>query len=160
MNLTEMEDAINNLDRRMENVEQILPTLATGDGLLATTEDLAAEIHTTRNELRAELQTTANELRTEIHGVRNELRAEIRTTTNELRVEIRATRDELIERVDTVKRHADMRIEDAREDIRKVAEGVASLSTSLQANTRVLEDVVRRLGRHETILETLVRRGS
>jgi len=45
-----------------------------------------------------------------------------------------------------------------RSDIRKVAEGVASLSTSMQANTRVLEDVVKRLDRHETVLQVLVNR--
>jgi hypothetical protein len=64
----------------------------------------------------------------------------------------------LTERIDQVKHHTDVRIEDARSDIRKVAEGVASLSTSMQANTRVLEDVVKRLDRHETVLQVLVNR--
>ena len=81
-------------------------------------------------------------------------------TRADLHAEIVATRRDLTERIEKVKRHTDVRIEDAREDIRKVAEGVASLSTSLQANTRLLENVVQRLGRHETVLEVLVKRGN
>ncbi len=44
MTATEMEDVLKNLDRRLTNVEQILPTLATKDDLkaLATKDDLKA----------------------------------------------------------------------------------------------------------------------
>ena len=42
MTATEMEDVLKNLDRRLTNVEQILPTLATKEDLkaFATKEDL------------------------------------------------------------------------------------------------------------------------
>ena len=42
MTATEMEDVLRNLDRRLTNVEQILPTLATKEDLqrFATKEDL------------------------------------------------------------------------------------------------------------------------
>lgn len=44
MNATEMEDVLKKLDRRLLNVEQILPTLATKEDLkaYATKEDLKA----------------------------------------------------------------------------------------------------------------------
>lgn len=137
MTPTEMEDAINNLDRRLSPVEQTLPSLAT----------------------KGDLLNTRDELRREISAVRDDLRGEIGTTRAALHAELRATRTGLTDRIDEVNRHGDVRIEDAREDIRKVAEGVAAVATSLQANTRVLEDVVTRLDRHETILETLIKRG-
>ena len=64
-----------------------------------------------------------------------------------------ATKADLREAFETARRHTDVRVEDVRDDIRKVAEGVASLSTSLRTNTRLLEDVVRRLGHVEDRLE-------
>lgn len=52
MNATEMEEVLKNLDRRLTNVEQILPTLATKDDLkaFATKEDLKA--YPTRQEVQ------------------------------------------------------------------------------------------------------------
>lgn len=49
---TEMEDVLKNLDLRLTNVEQILPTLATKDDLkaLATKEDLKA--YATKEEMK------------------------------------------------------------------------------------------------------------
>jgi exonuclease VII small subunit len=60
--------------------------------------------------------------------------------------------------LDEIKSHADVRIEDARDDIRKVAEGVAAVATSLQGTSRVLDGVVTRLDRHEVVLEAVVER--
>ena len=53
MPATEMEDVLKNLDHRLTNVEQILPTLATKDDLeaLATKEDLKA--YATKEDLKA-----------------------------------------------------------------------------------------------------------
>jgi hypothetical protein len=53
MTATEMEDVLKNLDRRLTNVEQILPTLATKDDLkaFATKEDLKA--FATKEDLKA-----------------------------------------------------------------------------------------------------------
>ena len=52
MNATEMEELLKNLDRRLTNVEQMLPTLATKDDLkaFATKEDLKA--YPTRQEVQ------------------------------------------------------------------------------------------------------------
>ena len=56
MTVTEMEDLLNNLDRRLANVEQILPTLATKEDLKAhaTKEEM--------NELFAESKRHASVL--------------------------------------------------------------------------------------------------
>ena len=53
MTATEMEDVLKNLDRRLTNVEQILPTLATKEDLkvFATKEDLKA--YATKEDLKA-----------------------------------------------------------------------------------------------------------
>jgi|SRR5687767_5852252 hypothetical protein len=53
MTATEMEDVLKNLDRRLTNVEQILPTLATKEDLkvFATKEDLKA--FATKEDLKA-----------------------------------------------------------------------------------------------------------
>ena len=55
MTATEMEDVLKNLDRRLTNVEQILPILATKDDLqaFATKDDLKA--------LRQEMKTLFSE---------------------------------------------------------------------------------------------------
>ena len=53
MTATEMEEVLKNLDRRLTNVEQILPTLATKEDLkaFATKEDLGA--FATKEDLKA-----------------------------------------------------------------------------------------------------------
>ena len=56
MTQTAMEDAIKNLDRRMGAVEQILPTLATKEDLLAAKADLQAEIVATRSHLTGSIE--------------------------------------------------------------------------------------------------------
>jgi hypothetical protein len=57
MTITEMEEVLKNLDGRLTNVEQILPTLATRGDLkvLATKEDLKA--YATREEITATFAT-------------------------------------------------------------------------------------------------------
>ena len=153
MTQTDMEDAIKNLDRRMGSVEQILP-------MLATKEDLRVEILATRADLRAEILATRADLHDEILATRADLHEEIVATRRDLTERIEEVKRHSDARFEEAKRHADVLIEDTREDIRKVAEGVASLSTSLQANTRLLETVVRRLDRHDTILQVLLERGT
>jgi hypothetical protein len=56
MTATEMEDVLRNLDRRLTNVEQILPTLATKEDLkaFATREEIMATF-ATREEVDARL---------------------------------------------------------------------------------------------------------
>ena len=101
----DMERLLENLDRRLRTVEQILPTLATKTDL---------ERYATKEELRAE--------------------------------------------IDSVKRHTDVRFEDLRDDISKVAVGVASMALTVQANQKTLEAVVTRLDRHQDVLQALVRK--
>src|SRR5207253_120727 len=66
MTPADMEHAITKLDRRLEAVEQFLPTLATRDELLATRSDLHTEIVATKKELAAEIVATKKELAAEI----------------------------------------------------------------------------------------------
>ena len=55
-----------------------------------------------------------------------------------------ATKDDLREAFVTARRHADVRLEDVRDDIRKVAEGVAALTTVVQSMGARFEAVDRR----------------
>ena len=111
---TDMERVLENLDRRLVTVEQILPTLATRADLdrFATKEDL----------------------------------------------ERFATKDELGHAIEAMRRHTDMRFEDLRDDIGKVADGVAAIGATLQTHQKTLETVVTRLDRHEDLLTALVRK--
>jgi ABC-type transporter Mla subunit MlaD len=60
--------------------------------------------------------------------------------------------------LEQLKRHTDMRFEDLRDDISKVAEGVASIASTVRANQTTLESVVNRLETHEDVLKALARR--
>jgi hypothetical protein len=52
----------------------------------------------------------------------------------------------------------DMRFDDLRDDIAKVAEGVASMALTVRASQTTLESVVNRLDRQEDALNALVRK--
>ena len=69
-----------------------------------------------------------------------------------------ATKDELGDAVEAMRRHTDMRFEDLRDDIGKVADGVAAIGATLQTHQKTLETVVTRLDRHEDLLTALVRK--
>ncbi len=58
MTATEMEDVLKNLDRRLTNVEQILPTLTTKQDLKE-----ALEPYATKEELKAGLADVRQEMR-------------------------------------------------------------------------------------------------
>ena len=120
---TDMERVLENLDRRLVTVEQILPTLATRADLdrFATKEDL--ERFATKEDL-----------------------------------ERFATKDELGHAIEAMRRHTDMRFEDLRDDIGKVADGVAAIGATLQTHQKTLETVVTRLDRHEDLLTALARK--
>ena len=70
MTPTEMETLLQNLDARVANIEQILPTLATREGLAAVrtelTEQIHSSAHTVRTELTEQIQSSAQALRTEL----------------------------------------------------------------------------------------------
>src|SRR3954468_8951434 len=128
----DMERVLENLDLRLRAVEQILPTLATKSDLggFATKGDLE------RFATKADLERFATKADLERYATKEELGA------------VR----------DTLMRHTDMRVEDVRDDISKVAEAVASMTSILQANQTTLESVVHRLDRHEDVLNALVRK--
>lgn len=89
---------------------------------------------------------------------KQDLTGAVGDTKEVLRQEIADTKRELKQDVADLRRHMDIRFEDVRDDIAKVAEGVASLATNLQSNTRTLEAVVRRLDQHDIVLRALVKR--
>ena len=84
MDAETMEQRVNDLDRRVERVEQILPTLATKGDLLATKTDLEAAIANaieplaTRAELRAAIAESEERMRTHFDVVAESLRDDIR----------------------------------------------------------------------------------
>ena len=73
MDLETMEQLVNDLDRRVERVEQILPTLVTKADLEAAIEPLA-----TRAELRAAIAESEERMRTHFDVVAESLRDDIR----------------------------------------------------------------------------------
>jgi hypothetical protein len=103
MNATEMEDVLKNLDRRLTNVEQILPTLATKEDLkaFATKEDLKA--FATKEDLEA--FATKDELKQGLSEVREEIK--------------------------DVKRHAAMLFEETQEQLGIIATHLADISQRL-----------------------------
>ena len=114
MQQDEMERRFKNVDRRVDRIEHILPTLATKDDLQAAVEPLAtkAELQDTRAELRGAIAEAVEPLAT---------KAELQDTKAELRGAI----DESEQRLRT---HFDVVTESLRDDIQLIATGVASLS--------------------------------
>ena len=98
---TEMEESLRNLDRRVDRIEHILPTLATKDDLQAAIEPLAT---------KAELQAAVGPLARELSATKTELRAAIDESEQRMR------------------RHFDVVTESLRDDIQLIATGLASLT--------------------------------
>ena len=103
----EMEDVLKNLDRRVERIEQILPTLATKEDLkaYATKEDLKA--FATKEDLK------------------------VFSTKEETKVLFDSVRAEMRELFDEAKRFALMLHEQTREDIQLLAAHLADISQRL-----------------------------
>jgi hypothetical protein len=80
-----------------------------------------------RAEIRGESAAVRSDLRGEMSTMRDDLRGEMSSIHDELRTEIR---DSLAES----KRHAVMLNEDVRDDIRMLAEAIATRSTRPDAN--------------------------
>src|SRR5262245_50289421 len=102
---TEMEEVLKNVDRRLTNAEQILPTLATKEDLkaFATKEDLKA--FATKEDLKA-------------FATKEDLKAF-------------ATREEVKELILDAKRHALMLFEQTQEQLGIIAAHVADISQRL-----------------------------
>jgi hypothetical protein len=71
------------------------------------------------------------ELRAEMAAQGAELRSELRSEMALLRSELRGEIQRLAQRVEDNRRHADIQVERIRDDIRIVAEGVATLAVKL-----------------------------
>ena len=95
MTPTEMETLLQKLDARVANIEQILPTLATREGLAAVEHglrtDLTEQIHASAQAVRTEL---TEKIHASAQSLRTELTDEIRSSANGLRVLIEASRDD------------------------------------------------------------------
>ena len=121
MRTEQMEQRFENVERRGDRTEQILPTLATREDLKAAIAPLA-----TMAELRAAvaLLATKAELRAAIAplATKAELRAAIAPLAT--KVELREAFAESEQRMRT---HFDVVAESLRDDVRLVAEAVATL---------------------------------
>ncbi|MCY4076540.1 MAG: hypothetical protein OXH04_14040 [Acidobacteria bacterium] len=101
MDAETMEQRINDLDRRVGRVEQILPTLATKADLLATKAELEAAI---AGAIAGAIEPLAT--RAELHAA-------------------------IAESEERMRRHFDVVAESLRDDIRLIAEGLGALSERL-----------------------------
>ena len=147
---------LENLDRRLTRVEQILPTLATRDeshaalatavAALATKEDLRFAIAplATKEELRLAIAplATKEELRLAIAplATKEELRLAVAplATKEELRLAIAplATKEELREEGERSRRHMDVVGEALRSDIQLLAEHLAAVRPNPRDDAR------------------------
>ena len=146
----DMERVLENLDRRLRGVEQILPTLATKSDL----ERFATRTELERFATKADLERYATKADLE----RFATKADLERFATKADLKRYATKKDVSAAVDTMRRHTDIRFEDLRDDISKVAEAVGSLVSTVQANQTTLEAVVVRLDRHEDVLNALVRK--
>jgi len=114
MTATEMEEVLKNLNHRLTNVEQILPTLTTKDDLnvFATKEDL--KVFATKEDLKA-------------FATKDELKA--LATKDDLKAF--PTRDEGKELISDAKRHAVVLFEQTQEQLEIIAAHVADISQRL-----------------------------
>jgi hypothetical protein len=128
----EAETLLKNLDRRVERVEQILPTLATRNELHAAIAPLA-----TKEELRAAIAPLAT-------------REELLATKEDLQAEIARVDARISEEGERTRRHFDVVVERMRDDIKVVAEGHAALERRATHVDGILKDHDRRLDRLET----------
>jgi hypothetical protein len=152
---------LENIDQRLNRVEQILPTLATKDDLVATKGELRREIDraieplATKEELRREIDraveplATREELRREIDraveplATNEKLRREIEraveplATNEELRREIvhaiepLATKEALHELREELRRHIDVSREALQSSIDLLAEHLVRIATKV-----------------------------
>ena len=109
MSPTDLEAMVQNLNHRVTSIEQILPTLATRDDILAA--------------------------RTELEAAERRLREEM-ASKSDLEALERRLREELAERFDEAKRHALVLHEDLKSDIGLIAEHLAGVMSRLPPRDR------------------------
>jgi len=177
MEMPEIEQVVRNIDRRLERVEQILPTLATREELqaaiapLATREEMHAAIQAavaplaTREEMHAAIQAAVAPLATreEMHAAiqaavaplatREEMHAAIQAAVAPL-----ATREEVRAEARETRRHFDVVAESLHDDIRLVAEGLVALGAKFDRFRRRVDRDLAKVDERLTALEARRRR--
>jgi hypothetical protein len=142
---------LENLDRRVGHIEQILPTLSTREETRAAINQAVAPL-ATREEMDAAIKEAVAPLAT-----REEMHAAIKAAVAPL-----ATREEVHaivgEEGERTRRHFDIVAEGLRGDIRLIAEGHETLRTSIVEMRRDLEAADARLDARVTALEASQRR--
>ena len=124
MLVKQMEQRFDNLEGRVDRIEQILPTLATKGDLQAAVEPLA-----TKAELRSAIDAAVEPLATKA-----ELRSAIDAAVEPLatKVELQDLRTEVLARVaeseQRIRTHFDVVTESLRDDIKLIATAFESLA--------------------------------
>ena len=101
----------------------------TSSAIESLRQDLGQRITAVEDGLRGEIRGLRTELRDELHHEMGKLRGEIRELRQELRGEMQELRKEFM-------RHAMVLTDSVRNDIRIVAEGLATVSAKLDALKR------------------------
>ena len=121
-----MEEVLQNLDRRVARIEQILPTLATKDELRSAIQEAVAPL-ATKEELREAVAglATKEELREAVAGL---------ATKEELREAVAglATKEEVRAEGELTRAHFNAVAERLEEQIRLVAEGLLALTRQFE----------------------------
>ncbi len=132
MNIMSLEQVVRNIDRRLDRVEQVLPTLATREEMQVAIRAAVAPL-ATREELRAAIAPLAT---------REELQAAIAPL---------ATREELHAAIAPLATKSEMRAlyEDLKDDIRLLGEGIVNVQQTLERMVRP------RLDNHEQRITAL-----
>ena len=115
-------EAIEGLSNRIDGLGTELRGEMAAQGV-----SLRAEIAAQGKQIRAEMAAQGQQLRDEMIAQGQQLRAEMAAIREELRGEIQ----QLAGRVEDNRRHTDIQFESIRDDIRIVAEGVATLAVKL-----------------------------
>ena len=93
----------------VETIRDAQIEFATRDDLLATRDDLRAELEKLKLTLRGEISEFRSEMRNEIDSLRGEMRNEINSLRGEMRNEINSLRGEMHSAIDNL--HSKMRVE-------------------------------------------------
>ncbi len=141
MDAMEAENLLKKLDRRLQNVEQILPTLPTRDEMHAAIAEAVRPLPT-RDERHAAIAEAVGPLPT-----RDEMHAAVAEAVGPL-----ATRAEMREEGERTRRHFDVVAESLREDIRLIAEGQLALQAEVRQGRTELNG---RLKNHEVRITRL-----
>ncbi len=169
MDPMEAENLLKKIDRRLQSVEQILPTqptrvemqeavapLASKDELraavarLATKDELEAAVArlATKEELRAAVAPLATKEDLRAFPTRQEVDKMIATAVAPL-----ATRAEMLEEGERTRRHFDIVAEGLRDDIGLIAESQAAMRADIARGRKELDAIVKNHEKRITRLE-------